>query len=134
MYSRQATESVNCENSSACLVTKYCPTSTVFRNPASVQISITRFCCQGLSTSSWYFYHKFSCAKSSVEPPLLLSTPLDNGLVDRKSGCPLPANVNIICSAILSHYPCGLSSLIEYHFFSDPGPRNDHCPAPNLFA
>ena len=31
-------------------------------------------------------------------------------------------------------FSCGLSSLIEYHFFSEPGPRNDHCPAPNLFA
>ena len=47
---------------------------------------------------------------------------------------PLSAKVNIIFSAILSHSPCGLSSLIEYHFFSDPGPRNDHCSAPNLFA
>ena len=34
----------------------------------------------------------------------------------------------------VSHSPCGRSLLIEYHFFSDPGPRNDHCPAPNLFA
>ena len=24
--------------------------------------------------------------------------------------------------------------LIEYHFFSDPGPRNDQRPAGNLFA
>ena len=23
---------------------------------------------------------------------------------------------------------------MEYHFFSDPGPRNDQCPAGNLFA
>ena len=38
-YSRQATESVNCESSSVSFVMKYCPTSTVFRNPASVQIS-----------------------------------------------------------------------------------------------
>ena len=52
----------------------------------------------------------------------------------RKTGCPLSANVSIIFSAILSHALCGLSSLIEYHFFSEPGPRNDHCPAPNLLA
>ena len=26
------------------------------------------------------------------------------------------------------------TSLIEYHFFSEPRPRNDHCPAGNLFA
>ena len=33
----------------------------------------------------------------------------------------------------LSHTPCGLSSLIQYHF-SEPRPMNDHCPFPNLFA
>ena len=43
VYSRQAAESVNCENSSVSFVMKYCPTSTVVRNPASVQILITRF-------------------------------------------------------------------------------------------
>ena len=59
---------------------------------------------------------------------------MDNGLVARKTGCPLSANVNIIFSAILSHSPCGLSSRIEYPFFSEPGPRNDHCPVPNLLA
>ena len=62
-------------------------------------------------------------------PPLLLSTPLDNGLVDRKTGCLLSANVNISCSS-----PWGLLSWVEYHFLSDPGPRNDHCPGENLFA
>ena len=25
-------------------------------------------------------------------------------------------------------------SLLEYHFFSEPGPINDHCPIPNFFA
>ena len=34
VYSRQATASVNCENSSVSFVMKYCPTSTVVRNPA----------------------------------------------------------------------------------------------------
>ena len=67
-------------------------------------------------------------------PPLLSNTPLDNGLVDRKTGCLLSANVSIICSAILSHSPCGLYSLVEHHFFSDPGPKSDHCPAENLFT
>ena len=28
----------------------------------------------------------------------------------------------------------GLSLLVEYHCISDPGPRNDHRPAGNLFA
>ena len=30
--------------------------------------------------------------------------------------------------------PCGLSSLIECHFFSEPGPMGDHCPLPKLLA
>ena len=38
VYSRQATDSVNCEHSSVSFVMKYCPTPTVVRNPASVQI------------------------------------------------------------------------------------------------
>ena len=50
VYSRQATDNVSCENSSVSSVMKYCPTSTVVRNPASVQILITRFCCESLST------------------------------------------------------------------------------------
>ena len=52
----------------------------------------------------------------------------------RKTGCLLSPNSNIIFSAILSHSPCGLSSLIEYLILSEPSPRNDHCPAPNLLA
>ena len=52
----------------------------------------------------------------------------------RKTGCPLSANVNIIFSAILSHSPCGLSALMEYHSFSEPGQKNDHCAAPNLLV
>ena len=64
----------------------------------------------------------------------VLTPPSDNGLVDRKTECLFSANVNIICSAILSHSHCGLSSLIEYHFFSEPGARNDHCPGGNLLA
>ena len=66
IYSRQPTDSVNCENSSVSFVMKYCPTSTVVRNPASVQILITRFCCDSLSTRSWYFCNKSSCAGTSV--------------------------------------------------------------------
>ena len=27
-----------------------------------------------------------------------------------------------------------LFSSIEYHFFSEPGPINDHCPIPNFLA
>ena len=42
-------------------------------------------------------------------PPLLLSVPRDNGLVARKTGCPLSLNLTIVNSATLSHSPCGLS-------------------------
>ena len=66
VYSRQPTESVNCENSSVSFVMKYCPTSTVVRNPASVQNLITRSCCDNLSTRSWYLCNRSSsCARSS---------------------------------------------------------------------
>ena len=43
LYSRQTSDSVNCENSSVFFVMKYCPTSTIVTNPASVQNLITRF-------------------------------------------------------------------------------------------
>ena len=66
VYSRHVTGSVNCKNSSVCFVLKYCPTSTVFRNPASVQIFINRSCCESLSTRSLYFCNKSSCAGTSV--------------------------------------------------------------------
>ena len=67
VYSRHVTGSVNCENSSVSFVMKYCPTSTVVKNPASVQNLITRFCCESVSTRSWYFCNRFSCTGSSVE-------------------------------------------------------------------
>ena len=182
------------------LVMKYCPTSTVVRNPASVPILITLFCCESLSTRSWYFCNRSSCAGTSVEGVgvvinklagsnngseclvstglfvlawqacihhtnlkllrrycadqqkslcekklqsyphqhknvfLLLSGPRDSGLLTRKTGCPLSPNLIIINSATMSHSSCGLWSWVEYHFFSDPGPRNDHLPGENLFA
>ena len=65
--------------------------------------------------------------------PLLLSRPLDIGPAERKIGQSLSANSNNILSAILSHTPCGLSSLVQCHFFSESGPMNDLCPFPNLF-
>ena len=64
----------------------------------------------------------------------LLSVPRDNRLVAGETGCPLSPNLIIINSATLSHSPCGLLSWVEYHFVSDPGPRNDQRPAANLFA
>ena len=41
---------------------------------------------------------------------------------------------HILCHLVPFTSPGGLSSLIEYHFFSEPGPRNDYCPAPSLLA
>ena len=64
--------------------------------------------------------------------PLLLSVPLDNGLVTRKTGCHL--SLNLINSSTLSHSPPNLFLSVEYHCVSDPGPRNDRCLAANLFA
>ena len=46
--------------------------------------------------------------------PLLLSWPLDNGLVARKTVCPLSAGVTTIFSVIFSQSPCGLYSMVEY--------------------
>ena len=64
-------------------------------------------------------------------PPLLSTVPRENGLVARKTGCPLCPDLISINSATS---PCGLSLLVEYHFVSDPSPRNDQRPAGNLFA
>ena len=38
-------------------------------------------------------------------------------------GCPLSANSNNISSLIWLQAPCGLFFSIEYHFFSEPGPK-----------
>ena len=46
----------------------------------------------------------------------------------------LSANSINIFSANLSQIPCGLSPFIEYLFFSEPGPMNDHCPLPNFLT
>ena len=70
----------------------------------------------------------------NFQPPLFLSVPRDNGHVARKTGCPLSLNLIIINSATRSHFPPGISLSMEYHFVSDPGPRNDQRPAGNLFA
>ena len=91
VYSRQATDSVNCENSSVCFVMKYCPTSTVFRNPASVQIFNTQSCCESLSTRSLYFCHKFSCAGLSIEGVGVVI----NNLAGSNSGSDCPATARI---------------------------------------
>ena len=88
VYSRQATDSVNCESCSVSFVLKYCPTSTVVRNPAPIQILITRFCCDRLSTRFWYFCHRSSCAGSSVEGVGVFV----NKLVGSNNGSDCPAS------------------------------------------
>ena len=60
VYSRQATKSVNCENSSVSFVMEYCPNSTTFRNPASVQNLLTLSCCDNFSIRSLYLCHRNS--------------------------------------------------------------------------
>ena len=72
--------------------------------------------------------------KDNFPPPLLLSVPRDNGLVARKTGCPLSPNLIIINSATRSKFSPGLSLSEEYHFVADPGPRNDQRHAGDLFA
>ena len=52
----------------------------------------------------------------------------------RNTGCPLSAKLSIIPSAVLSYSPSCLLTWVPHHSFSDPGPRNDHCPCVNLRA
>ena len=67
VYSRHVTGSAICKNSSVCFVMRYCPTSTVFRNLASVQISFTQSCCGSFSTRPLCFCNRFSWARISIE-------------------------------------------------------------------
>ena len=46
---------------------KYCPTSTFFQNPASVQIFVNRSACGSFSNRSLHFFAEFSCAGISIE-------------------------------------------------------------------
>ena len=88
VYSRHVTGSVNCENSSVSFAMKYCPTSTVVRNPASVQIFITQFCCESLCARSLYFCNRFSCAGISIEGVGVVV----NNLAGSNNGSDSPAN------------------------------------------
>ena len=51
VYSRQAAAR-NCENSAVSFVMKYCPISTTFRNPASIQNLLNLSCCDNFSIRS----------------------------------------------------------------------------------
>ena len=72
--------------------------------------------------------------KDSFPPPLLRKVPRSKALVPRNTGCPLSLKLSNMCSATSSHSPFGLYVFDPYHFFSDPGPRNDHCPCGNIRA
>ena len=66
VYSRQATASVNWENSAVSFVMKYCPISTTLRNPASVQNLLNLSCCDSFSIRSPYCCNRRSLfARSS---------------------------------------------------------------------
>ena len=91
VYSRHVTGSVNCENSSVSFVMKYCPTSTVVRNPASVQVLITWFCCESLSTRSLYFCHKSSGVGTSVKDVGVVI----NKLAGSNNGSDCPASTGL---------------------------------------
>ena len=65
--SRQATASVNCENSAVSFVMEYCPISTTFRNPASIQNLPYLSCCDNFSIRSPYLFNRRSLrARSSL--------------------------------------------------------------------
>ena len=66
--------------------------------------------------------------------PLLRRAPHSKALVPRNAGCPLSLKLIIMASATRSHSPFGLYVWVPYHFFSDPGSRNDQCPCANLLA
>ena len=98
VHSLHFTGSANCKNSSVCFVMKYCPTSTVFRNPASVQIFINRSGCGSLSTRSFYFCNKFSQSKVQVS--------LSTSLLARKVGhiaVPQQVSLSLFDSCCILH-------------------------------
>ena len=67
VYSRQATASINCENSAASFVMKYSPISTIFRNPCNpIKICINLYSCDTFSIRSPYFCNPRSLMKGII--------------------------------------------------------------------
>ena len=97
LYSRHVTGSVNCENSSVSFVMKYWPTSTVVRNPASIQNFITRSCGDNFSIRSWYLCRSSSCAGSSVKGMCVFITLGTNSGLD----CPATTSRPILSWQVL---------------------------------
>ena len=93
VYSRHATESVNCENSSVSFVMKYCPISTTVKNPASVQNLLNLSCCENFSNHSPYLCNSNSlCVGSSLfKSTFVLITLSTNEELDCSPTTGLPA-------------------------------------------
>ena len=66
--------------------------------------------------------------------PLHFKYPHSTALDAWNSECPLSLKLSIMSLATRSHFPFGLYVWVPYHFFSDPGPRNDQCPCASLCA
>ena len=68
LYSRQATDSVDCEGILQCLLSwSTVRLQLLSENPSSGQIFINRSGCWSFSTRSLYFWNRFSCARVSVK-------------------------------------------------------------------
>ena len=74
VYSRQATESVNFENSSVSFVMKYCTTSTKVRNLASVQNLLNLSCCDNFSIRFPYCCNRKSWFAGTSQSKTVLIT------------------------------------------------------------
>ena len=66
VYSRQAT-AWNCENSAVSFVIKWCPISTTFRNPASIQNLFNLYCCDSFSIRSQFYCNRRSLLAGSSQ-------------------------------------------------------------------
>ena len=166
VYSRQSTESVNCENSAVSFVMKCCPD---FHRSQESCIS-TKFCSICLVVITFQFVLLYLCNRislcarsSSFKSMFVLITLGTNEELDCPSDNWLPRSIvkGFIffthfcdCSVkteLIYRSNCAKKSLnrlqigtIVYRQFSttfatfsptpDSSPRNDHCPAPNLFA
>ena len=91
VYSRHVTGYANCKNTSVSLVMKYCPTATFVRNPALEQNLINRSCCESLSTRSFYFCNRSSCAGTFVEGAGVVI----NNLAGSNNGSDCPASTGL---------------------------------------
>ena len=100
-----------------------------------------RYCSEETETICW-----MNCAKQElcirrfrIELNRTYSTspcenPRFNELVARITGYPLSLKLSTVTSAVVLHFPSGLSLCVPYNFSSSLGPRNDQCPSWNLPA